>query len=81
MLAWRGPAAFFLGDLADVAPLLAFFAGVAFFPDLALDGATWALCAATRGLVAGFGCSAGAPASAVWRFLLGYRSYCVLLGR
>ena len=68
LLAWRAPAAFFLGDLADVAPLLAFFAGVAFFPDLALDGATWALCAATRGLLAGFGCSAGASASVLGGF-------------
>src|ERR1039458_8111709 len=58
LLPWRARVAF-LGDLADVAPLLAFFAGVAFLPDLAWDGATWALCAATCGFLAGFGCSAG----------------------
>ena len=41
--------AVFLGDFADVAPLLAFFAGVALWPDLALDGATSAaLCGDTR---------------------------------
>jgi len=32
-------------------------------PDLALDGATWAFCAADRGFWAGGGCAAGAPAS------------------
>src|ERR1017187_8722713 len=63
LLPWRAPVAFFLGDLADFAPLVALFAGVACLPDLALDGATWALCAATRGFLAGFGCSAGALAS------------------
>src|ERR1019366_7049936 len=62
LLPWRAPVAF-LGDWADLAPLLAFFAGLACLPDVALDGATWALCAADRGFLAGFGCSAGAPAS------------------
>ena len=45
----------FLADLADVAPALAFFAGLALWPDLALAGATCALCAATRGFWVGFG--------------------------
>jgi hypothetical protein len=63
LLPWRATVAFFLGDLADVAPLLAFFAGVAFLPDLAWDGATCELCAADRSFLAG--CSAGAPAP-VW---------------
>src|SRR5450759_561016 len=62
LLPWRAPVAF-LGDWADFAPLLAFFAGVALLPDLALDGATWAFCAADRDFWAGGGCSAGAPAS------------------
>src|ERR1039458_1246946 len=55
-------AAFCLGDWADFAPLLAFFARVAFLSDLARDGATWALRAADRGFLAGVGCSAEAPA-------------------
>src|ERR1017187_884499 len=63
LLPWRAPFAFFLGDWADFAPLVAFFAGLAFLPDLALDGATWAFCAADRGFLAGFGCAAGVPAS------------------
>src|ERR1035441_5047072 len=63
LLPWRAPGAFFLGDLADMAPVLAFFAGVTCLPDLALDGATCALCAATCGFLAGVGASAGAPAS------------------
>src|ERR1017187_5674527 len=63
LLPWRAPFAFFLGDWADFAPLVAFFAGLAFLPDLALDGATWAFCAAVPGFLAAFGCSAGAPAS------------------
>src|ERR1035437_9909529 len=62
LLPCRAPVAF-LGDWVDFVPLLAFFARVAFLPDLAWDGATWALCAATRGFLAGFGASAGAPAS------------------
>src|ERR1017187_6716233 len=65
LLPWRAPLAFFLDDWADVAPLLAFLAGLAFLPDLALDTATCALCAADRGFLAGVGCSAGAPAP-VW---------------
>src|ERR1039457_5358894 len=65
LLPCRAPVAFFLGDWADAPPLLAFFAGLAFLPDVALDGATCALCAADRGFLAGVGCSAGAPAS-VW---------------
>jgi hypothetical protein len=52
-----------LGDLADVAPLLALFAEVAMLPDLAWDGATCALCAATCGFWAGVGASSGAPPS------------------
>jgi hypothetical protein len=56
-----------LGDWADVAPLLAFFAGVAFMPDLARDGATWSLCAATCGFLAGVGASVGTPA---WVFAI-----------
>src|ERR1017187_4570041 len=63
LVPWRAPVAFLLGDWADFAPLLAFFARVAFLPDLARDGATWALCAADRGFWAGVGCSVGAPAS------------------
>ncbi|MFY9728031.1 MAG: hypothetical protein WAJ87_21230, partial [Bryobacteraceae bacterium] len=43
----------------------AFFAGLALWPDLALAGATCALCAATRGFWVGFGASARALAS-VW---------------
>src|ERR1019366_5645005 len=62
LLPWLAPFAF-LGDWADLAPLVALFAGLACLPDLALDDATWALCAATRGFWAAFGCSAGAPAS------------------
>src|ERR1019366_4544897 len=62
LLPWRAPFAF-LGDWADFAPLVALFAGLALLPDLALDGATWAFSAAARGFLAGFGCSAGAPAS------------------
>src|ERR1035437_7789783 len=62
LLPCRAPVAF-LGDWVDFVPLLAFFARVAFLPDLAWDGATWALCAATRGFSGGFGASAGAPAS------------------
>src|ERR1019366_8882020 len=42
-----------VGDWADFAPLVAFFAGLALLPDLALDGATWAFCAAARGFLAG----------------------------
>ncbi len=64
VLPWWAPVAF-RGDWADLAPLSAFFAGVALWPDLAWDGATWALCVATRGFWAGVGCSVGAPAS-VW---------------
>src|ERR1017187_8119833 len=45
-----------------LAVLLPWLARVAFLPDLAWDGATWALCAATCGFLAGFGCSAGALA-------------------
>ncbi len=45
-----------------LAPVLAFFAGLALWPDLALVGATCALCAATRGFRAGFGGSAWVPA-------------------
>src|ERR1035437_9820195 len=67
LLPWRAPVAF-LGDWADLAPLLAFFAGLACLPDVALDGATWTLCAADRGSLAGFGCSAGAPASVLTVF-------------
>src|ERR1700678_3623728 len=52
----------FLGDFADVAPLLAFFAAVALWPDLALDDVTLAACAATRGFFGSFGCSARAAA-------------------
>jgi hypothetical protein len=62
LLPWRAPVAGFLGDWADVAPVLALFAGVALLPDLAWDGATWGLCAATCGFWAGVGDSAGAPA-------------------
>jgi hypothetical protein len=58
LLPWMGAAVFFLGDLADVARLVAFFAGVALWADLALDGATLDLCAATRGFLGAFGCSA-----------------------
>jgi hypothetical protein len=57
-LPWRAPVAF-LGDWADSAPLLAFFAGLALLPDLALDGATWAFCGADRALGRTFGGSAG----------------------
>src|SRR5580700_11008407 len=57
--------AFFLGDFADVAPLFAFFAEVALWPDLALDGATSAACAATRGFFGCFACSAGTAAGAL----------------
>ncbi len=39
LAAWRAPVAFF-GDWADLVPLVALFAGLAFLPDLALDGAT-----------------------------------------
>ncbi len=51
----------FLGDLADVALVLAFFAGLALWPDLARIGATWARCAATRGLRVGFGSLTSSP--------------------
>src|SRR5271156_6692235 len=70
----------FLRDFADVAPLFAFFARLALWPDLALDGATSAACAATRGFFGCFGCSTGAAAGAlavstgmpfIFRFLLG----------
>ena len=55
----------FWGNLSDVAPVLAFFAGVAMLPDLAGDGATWSLCAATCGFLSGAGTSTGSPAPAV----------------
>jgi hypothetical protein len=58
-----GAAVFFLGDLADVARLVAFFAGVALWADLALDGATLGLCAAARGFFGAFGCSATGAAA------------------
>jgi len=64
LLPWRARVAFW-GDLADFAALWAFFGGVAFLPDLAWDGETWALCAATCGFLAGLGASAGALA---WLF-------------
>src|SRR5690348_2880338 len=62
LLPWRARVAFW-GDLADVAALVAFFARLAWLPDLALDGATWALCTATCAFLGGFGCSAGLVAS------------------
>jgi hypothetical protein len=37
--------------------------GVALWPDLALDGATWGLCAATLGFFGAFGCSATGAAA------------------
>ena len=40
LAALAGAVAFFLGDLADFVPLVAFFARLACLPDLALDGAT-----------------------------------------
>jgi hypothetical protein len=61
LLPKRAPTAFF-GGFADVAPLLAFFAAVALWPDLALDDATLAACAATRGFFGSLGCSARAAA-------------------
>jgi hypothetical protein len=42
-----------LGDWANVAPWLAFFAGLAWLPDLALAGATWALVCRERRLLGG----------------------------
>src|SRR5438045_1759068 len=45
----------FADCLAFLAPLGAFLAGVAFLPDLALVGATWALCAPTRAFFLAFG--------------------------
>jgi hypothetical protein len=53
-----------LSDWADVAPVLALFAGVAMLADLAWQGATWGLYAATCGFFSGVGASAGAPAPA-----------------
>jgi hypothetical protein len=43
---------------AHLAVLAAFFVGVAFFPDFALDGATRGFRGAAVGFVAAFGCSA-----------------------
>src|ERR1039457_7275598 len=62
LLPWPAPVAF-PGDLADLARLVASFARGAFLPDLALDGATWAFCAATRGFLPALGSWVGAPAS------------------
>jgi hypothetical protein len=59
LLPWWLPVVFFLGDSADVARFVAFFAGVALWPALASDGATLGLCGATRGFLKSFGCSAG----------------------
>src|ERR1700722_4499817 len=67
LLPWRAPVAF-LGDLADLAPLLGFFAWVALAADLPSDGATCRPCAPTRGLLAGVGSVAGAPASLLTSF-------------
>ena len=59
----------FWGNLPDVAPVLAFLAGVAMLPDLAGDGATWSLCAATCGFLSGAGASTGVPGQGIRRFL------------
>src|ERR1035437_1663868 len=67
LVPFRAPIAF-SGDLADFGPLLAFFARVALVADLPLDGATCRPCAATRGLLAGVGSPAGAPASLLTSF-------------
>src|SRR5437762_13160057 len=64
LLPWR--AACFSGFLSAFLALLgAFLAGVAFLPDLALVGATWARCAPARAFFVAFGCSLLA-ASLVW---------------
>jgi hypothetical protein len=47
-------ALFWLGG-SFFGPLGAFFAGLAFFPDLAFEGATWARCGATRAFLVSFG--------------------------
>jgi hypothetical protein len=62
------PVAGFLGDWAEVAPVLAFFAGVAMLPDLAGDGATCALCAATCGFLSGVGCLGRGTSPGIRRF-------------
>ena len=64
LLPSRAPAPVpFLAGLADLAPLVAFVAGLAFLPDLPLDGATCAFYAATRAFLAGLGFVAGTVAS------------------
>src|SRR5216684_783869 len=55
----------FLAGLAPLAPLGAFFAGLAFLADLPFAGATWARRAPTRAFLVGFGCAAVAVAWAV----------------
>ena len=69
LLPWWAPVAFFLGDLADVAALVAFFAGVALWPDLALDDATLAC---VRRRAAFWGALAARPGlrPGCWRFRL-----------
>jgi hypothetical protein len=61
---WPG----FLGDWADVARVLAFFAGVAMLPDPARDGATWGPCAATCGFLSGVGCLGPGTGPGIRRF-------------
>jgi hypothetical protein len=53
----------FFGPLAFVARLGAFFAGLAFLPDLALAGATWRAGFATLGFLVAFGL---APVAVAW---------------
>ena len=64
----RAPVAGFLGDWADVAPVLPFLAGVAMLPDLARDGATCGTCAPTCGFLSGVGTSAGGTGPTIRRF-------------
>jgi hypothetical protein len=64
----RAPVAGFLGDLADVAPVLAFWAGVAMLADLAGDGATCGLCGATCGFLSDVGCLGPGTGPGIRRF-------------
>src|SRR5690349_11467415 len=50
-------------DLAFFAPLGAFFAGLAFLPDLPFFGATWRARALAPAFLVAFGCSAVAVAA------------------
>ncbi len=68
LLLWRTPVAGFWGDWADVAPVLACFAGVAMLPNLAGDGATWGLCAPTCGFLSGVGCLGRGTGPGIRRF-------------